>query len=172
VTLLEDGTAVISGSGTMISKEGCGIGGSNHLCIGKKVLWELECEQTGRGSWVGLVQLPKSAKPEETPDLNLSLSAVGWGIWGGTTGNFHPSYIKGSVSDQLPAFTAGQRIGLLCDSVKASLTYLLDGQEICVAFEDLPVEDSAFHLAVSNGWAGCTRLRLTGMQVLDGPMSS
>ena len=108
MTLLEDGTAVISGSGTMISKEGCGIGGKSHLCVGKKVLWELDCEETGRGSWVGLVQLPKSAKQEEIPDLNLSLSAVGWGIWGGTTGKFHPSYIKGSVSDQLPAFTAGQ----------------------------------------------------------------
>jgi hypothetical protein len=145
--------------------------------------WEIEVAETGRGSWVGLVEVQAGEEDggsgekgdgggsrQRWPDGDLSLSAIGWGIWGGETGDFHPMYIKGKTVDQIVAFKAGQTVGLHLRPVgegwggavggEHALAYLIDGREVCEAFlpDELPQgRKSSLHLAISNGWAGTTR---------------
>jgi len=206
----------ISGAGTIMSAEGVTAGG------GGEAFWEIAVAETGRGSWVGLVEVEEGGEEERGggggrrsrwPDGNLSLSAIGWAIWGGETGLFHPMYIKGKSIDQIVGLKAGQTVGLHLRRVASSssssssssvppppksvtppsaspssptfpsspaaplsdaapprphvLAYYVDGQEVCEAFlpEELPQglqgKTSTLHLAVSNGWAGVTRVSVT-----------
>jgi hypothetical protein len=178
------GVVTISGSGTIMSAEGVVAGG------GGEVLWEVDFNQTGRGSWVGLVEVPVGAagsKDAGWPSGELPLSATGWALWGGETGGVHPMYIKGKSVDQIVGFTSGQTVGLHLKPVTGgkgqtraeaasggrpspasppphSLTYLIDGEQVCEAFVagELPQDGSVtLHLAISNaqGWAGTTRAR-------------
>jgi len=190
------GAVKILGAGTIASEDGVLAGG------GEERFWEIDVAQTGRGCWVGLVAVPVRG-PEGMeagagagagagvggwPDGNLSLSATGWGIWGGETGEFHPMYIKGRTVDQIVGFKAGQTVALHLrparpdrDSaatttaaaaeadaasgagrgVRHELGYLIDGKEVCVAFraEELPQDRSCtLHLAVSNNGWGGTTI--------------
>jgi hypothetical protein len=157
----------ISGAGTIMSAEGVTAGG------GGEAYWEIAVAETGRGSWVGLVEVEGGGEGgggSRWPDGNLSLSAIGWAIWGGETGLFHPMYIKGKSIDQIVGFKAGQTVGLHLRQKSDSLhvlAYYIDGQEVCEAFlpEELPQglqgKTSTLHLAVSNGWAGATRVSVT-----------
>jgi hypothetical protein len=79
-------------------------------------------------------------------------------------------YIKGKSIDQIVGFKAGQTVGLHLRQKSDSLhvlAYYIDGQEVCEAFlpEELPQglqgKTSTLHLAVSNGWAGATRVSVT-----------
>lgn len=141
------GGVSIEGSGTIVSRRSFGAGED----------WEAEfsVEETGRGSWVGLVQEDEEG---QLPDLSLSLSAIGWGIWGGETGMFHPIYARGKVGDQVPGFRAGARPGIAVRG--GELIYSIDGVELCTVWdaEELGGGKGRWRLAASNGWAGKTRL--------------
>lgn len=116
---------------------------------------EFVVDETGRGSWIGLVREDEEGR---LPDLSFSLSAIGWGIWGGETGLFHPIYAKGKVGDQVPGFRAGTRAGIAMRS--GALVYFIDGEEACTVWEakELGGAGGRWRVAVSNGWAGKTRL--------------
>jgi hypothetical protein len=187
----ETGWVLIQGYGTIASMDGVLAGG------GAERFWEIDVAETGRGSWVGLVAVPvggeKGEGEEEEgeaarggrggwPDGDVSLSAQGWAIWGGETGDFHPMYIKGKSVDQILGFKAGQTVGLHLRPVRTGrdsaevttpallgagrgaaheLGYLIDGKDVCTAFlaQELPQDGScSLHLAISNGWAGVTRV--------------
>jgi len=195
------GVVTIGGSGTIMSADGVVAGG------GGEALWEVDFNQTGRGSWVGLVEVPvgREGSGAAWPSGDLPLSATGWALWGGETGGVHPIYIKGKSVDQMMGFRSGQTVGLHLKPVSSvsgatgqgqtradestsaptrggepassgdsscarppppphSLTYLIDGEQVCEAFvaDELPQDGSVtLHLAISNaqGWAGTTRAR-------------
>ncbi len=189
----DTGWVLIEGYGTIASMDGVVAGG------GDERFWEIDVAETGRGSWVGLVAVPvggakgegEEAEGEAArgggggwPDGDVPLSAQGWAIWGGETGDFHPMYIKGKSVDQILGFKAGQTVGLHLRPVRTGrdrdsaevtapvllgagreaaheLGYLIDGKEVCTAFlaQELPQDRScSLHLAISNGWAGITRV--------------
>ena len=182
-TLLENGWVEITGAGTVLSSEGITEGSAS---------WEFEVALTGRGSWIGVVPIgPQSGQNGQNGeggakglgvDLDKSLGAIGWAIWGGETGAIHPMYIRGAQSDQTLGFRAGLRPGLTLTVTSGAaataasgaagdtgpgsggggtLDYSIDGEAVCCAFEELPVleEGGAWRLAASNGWAGTTRVR-------------
>ena len=157
VTVLADGWVEIRGAGTVLDSAGVAAGSA---------AWEFEVAQTGRGSWVGFVQVGASGA-DALLDLNLSLGALGWAIWGGETGAIHPMYARGAQSDQILGFRAGSRpaLALRCGAgaggAGGSIEYAIDDRIVGQAFGDLPAlpPGGAWRLAASNGWAGTTRVR-------------
>lgn len=188
VSVSAGGVVTINGYGTIMSAQGVLAGG------GGEAHWEVDFNQTGRGSWVGLVAVPVAVEGGHDsgrawPNGDLPLSAIGWALWGGETGGFHPMYIKGKSVAQIVGFRSGQTVGLRLKPVASapearassgnsafgtsssaacppphSLIYLIDGEEVCEAFTaaELPQDGAVtLHLAISNaqGWAGTTRAR-------------
>lgn len=137
----------IEGSGTIVSRRS--------FAAEEDFEAEFYVEETGRGSWIGLVREDEKG---QLPDLSLSLSAIGWGIWGGETGMFHPIYAQGKVGDQVPGFRAGTRPGIAVRG--GALVYSIDGEELCTVWDAAELRGSKgrWHVATSNGWAGKTRL--------------
>jgi hypothetical protein len=148
VTVLSTpGALDIQGAGTAVSKRS--------FKSDEEINAEFFVEETGRGSWIGFVRVEEGAA---LPDLALSLSGIGWAIWGGVTGLFHPTYVCGRVGDQVPGFRAGQKVGIRLKDGK--VTYWIDDEELCDVWEDMPVSPGArWYVAASNGWAGRTQLR-------------
>ncbi len=144
--LAASGAVDIQGSGTVVSQKS--------FAPNEEINAEFFIEETGRGSWVGVVRVEEGAA---LPDLSLSLSGIGWAIWGGETGLIHPTYVCGRQDCQVPGFRAGQKVGIRLKDGK--LTYWINGEEICHVWEDMPTSPARWYVAASNGWAGRTRLR-------------